>query len=168
MPKHAVSDLLLHNFPENGVKFLLHHPANLQDLMVEGEVGTDQHRVLELLSYLAALVYHFRNHSERESLREELERSIQTRTVRKEIRTMGQTIAEALREEGKAEGKIEGERKGKQETLLLLLRRRFGKKVTPAIVATVRKTVDLGTLDEWLVRFVEADAIEDVGIPMRK
>ena len=28
---------------------------------VEGEVGKDQHRLLELLSYLAALVYHFRS-----------------------------------------------------------------------------------------------------------
>jgi len=33
MPKHPVSDLLLHNFPENGVKFLLHNPGNLQDLI---------------------------------------------------------------------------------------------------------------------------------------
>ena len=33
MPRHAVSDLLLHNFPENGVKFLLHNPGNLRDVM---------------------------------------------------------------------------------------------------------------------------------------
>src|SRR5438270_8530846 len=28
-----ISELLLHNFPENGVKFLLQHPDNLQDLV---------------------------------------------------------------------------------------------------------------------------------------
>jgi len=33
MGKHNVSELLLHNFPENGVKFLLHNPSNLQDLL---------------------------------------------------------------------------------------------------------------------------------------
>ena len=33
MPRHPVSDLLLHNFPENGVKFLLHNPGNLRDVM---------------------------------------------------------------------------------------------------------------------------------------
>jgi hypothetical protein len=120
--------------------------------------------LLELLSYLAALVYHCRNQGEREGLRDELERSIQTQTLRKEVHSMGLTIAEALREEGKAEGKVEG----KQETLLLQLRRKFGRKVTPDIVANVRKTKELETLDEWLGRFVEADAIEDVGIPLRR
>jgi len=33
MPTRPLSDLLLHNFPENGVKFLLHNPANLRDLI---------------------------------------------------------------------------------------------------------------------------------------
>jgi len=83
---------------------------------VEGQVGNDQHRLLELLSYLAALVYHFRNVNERDSLRQELERSIQTQTVRKEIHSMGKTIAEALRAEGKEEGKLEGERNGSRRS----------------------------------------------------
>ena len=33
MATHGVSELLLHNFPENGVKFLLHNPGNLEDLL---------------------------------------------------------------------------------------------------------------------------------------
>ena len=33
MAAQGVSDLLLHNFPENGVKFLLHNPGNLEDLL---------------------------------------------------------------------------------------------------------------------------------------
>jgi hypothetical protein len=33
MPRPVVSELLLHNFPENGVKFLLHNPGNLEDLI---------------------------------------------------------------------------------------------------------------------------------------
>jgi hypothetical protein len=77
---------------------------------------------------------------------------------------MGQTIAEALREEGKLEGKLEG----KRETLLSQLRQRFGKKVTRDIAANIRKTTDLRTLDEWLTRFANADALEEVGIAPRK
>jgi hypothetical protein len=33
MATQGVSELLLHNFPENGVKFLLHNPGNLEDLL---------------------------------------------------------------------------------------------------------------------------------------
>jgi hypothetical protein len=33
MPAHEVSDLLLHNFPENGVRFPLRNAANLRDLL---------------------------------------------------------------------------------------------------------------------------------------
>jgi hypothetical protein len=131
---------------------------------VEGQVSNDRHRLLELLSYLAALVYHFRNVNERDSLGEELERSIQTQTVRKEIHSMGQTIAEALREEGELKGKLAA----KQEDLLLLLRKKFGNKVTPTVAAGVHRTRDLQTLNEWLGNVVAADALEDVGVPVRK
>jgi hypothetical protein len=122
MPNARVSDLLLHNFPENGVTFLLHNPGNLRDLLTllakhrtdlprpqrfdferrdiqpdmfirgdfshgvtdllvrlpfrDGELTAaiqvylliehlsqlqqDRQRLREMLSYLAALVYHFR------------------------------------------------------------------------------------------------------------
>src|SRR5437016_2241877 len=107
-------------------------------------------RLLELLSYLTALVYHFRNDKERESLRDELEHSIHIQSIRREFRTMGRTIAEALREEGKLEGKLEGTLEAKLETLVSLMRRKFGRKVTSAFVAQIAKTTDLHTLDEWL------------------
>jgi hypothetical protein len=106
----------------------------------------------------------FRNVNERDSLREELERAIQTQTVRKEIHSMGQTIAEALREEGERKGRIEG----KQETLLLQLRQKFGNKVTRAVAASIHRTRDLRMLDEWLGNVVAADALEDVGVSVRK
>jgi hypothetical protein len=50
----------------------------------------------------------------------------------------------------------------------LQLRRKFGRKVTPEIVANIRRTKDLPTLNDWLGRFAEANALEDVGIPVRK
>lgn len=34
--KRPVSNLLPHNFPENGVKFHLQHPDNLRDLLATG------------------------------------------------------------------------------------------------------------------------------------
>ena len=34
MPRRPISNLLLHNFPENGVKFLRRNPGNLRDLLL--------------------------------------------------------------------------------------------------------------------------------------
>jgi hypothetical protein len=143
---------------------------------IEGQVARDRHRRVELLSYLLALMYHFRSKKEHDSLRAELERSIQDPSVRKEIHAVGQTIAESLREEGelkgRREGRIEGELEGtlktKQQDLILLLRRKFGKKVTSAIVAQVERTMDLPTLDQWLTNFVDANTLEAVGIPLKR
>jgi hypothetical protein len=56
----------------------------------------------------------------------------------------------------------------KQQTLIMQLRRRFGRKVTSAMVTTIERTKDLGTLDEWLGNFADAQRVEDVGIPGKK
>jgi hypothetical protein len=56
----------------------------------------------------------------------------------------------------------------KQETLLLQLRQRFGKKVTPTVAVKIHKTRDAHTRDEWLGKVLEAGALEDVGILTRK
>ena len=77
---------------------------------------------------------------------------------------MAQTIAEALR----AEGVVQGELKGKRESLLVLLRQQFGRKVTPAIVAGIKGTSDLATLDEWLAKVLKADTLEELRLPVRK
>jgi recombination-promoting nuclease RpnB len=135
---------------------------------VERQLAKDRHRLLELLSYLTALVYHCRNENERAGLRAELERSIQTQTIRKEIHTMGRTIAEALREEGKIEGKIEGHLEGKQQTLVLQLRHKFGRKVSTAMVSQIEKTKDANQLDEWLCNVATAATLEEVGLPVKK
>jgi Putative transposase, YhgA-like len=131
---------------------------------VEGQLTRDRHRLQELLSYLLALVYHFRKEPERAELREELERSIQTQAVRNEVHSMGRTIAEALREEGKLEGILEG----KQQTLVSLLRRKFRKKVTAAIVSNVERTTDIATLDVWLGNVLDATTLDEVGVPLKK
>jgi hypothetical protein len=50
----------------------------------------------------------------------------------------------------------------------LLLRKKFGNKVTPTVAAAIHRTRDLQTLDEWLGNILAADALEDVGVPVRK
>ena len=77
---------------------------------------------------------------------------------------MGRTIAEALREEGIVEGTL----KAKQQTLVFLLRRKFGKKVTSAIVSNVKKMKDVAILDEWLGNVIDATTLDQVGVPIKK
>ena len=48
-----------------------------------------------------------------------------------------------------AEGKVEGKVEGKAETLLRVLRLRFGT-LAPELEATVRTTADLNQLDRWV------------------
>jgi hypothetical protein len=157
--RHAV-------FEEFG-RFLMQATATIQ-----AQLRKERHRQRELLSYLEALLYHFREPRERHELREMLERSIQDLNIREETQAMGQTIAEALREEGKREGNREGELRGtvraKQQTLVMLLRRKFGRKVTSVLVTTIERTKDLPTLDTWLGNLLDAQRVEDVGIPGKK
>jgi hypothetical protein len=73
---------------------------------------------------------------------------------------MGQTIAEALREEGKRKGIL----RAKQQTLVMLLQRKFGRMVPAAAVAAIKRTKDVATLDTWLCNLVDANRVKDVGI----
>jgi hypothetical protein len=123
-----------------------------------------------------ALVYHFRNKKERADLREDLARSIRAPAIRKEVSDMGQTIAEALREEGKLEGerkgklegKLEGSLETKQEMLVFSLQRKFGRKVTSAMVASVKRTTDHRKLDELFGKILDAKSLDEVGLPAKK
>ncbi len=178
LPGLAEQELLRHGGPFGAVLHVLQQRHAALDVFhtlltaavgaVEGELARDRHRLQELLSYLIALVYHYRNKQERTGLREELERSIQTQSLRKEVHTMGQTIAEALREEGKLEGKLEGTLEAKQQTLVSQLRRKFRKKVTLAIVSQVERTKDIATLDQWLGNLIDAETLDEVGVPIKK
>jgi predicted transposase YdaD len=93
---------------------------------------------------------------------------------------MGQTMAEVLHQrgrlegiqegrlEGMQEGKREGQLEAKKQTLLLLLRRKFGRKLTVTVKDNVEKTTDLARLDEWLGNVLDANTLADVGIPLKK
>jgi hypothetical protein len=173
--KRNISDLLLHNFPENGVKFLLHNPGNLGDLIrflalryktLPDPRGFDfVKRTIEPDTLIRS---DFRKEKERAGLQNDLERSIQAPAIRKEISEMGQTIAEALRAEGERKGKLEGSLETKQEMLVISLQRKFGRKVTSAMVASVKRTTDHRKLDELFGKILDAKTLEEVGLPAKK
>ncbi|MBN2491920.1 MAG: DUF4351 domain-containing protein, partial [Planctomycetes bacterium] len=90
---------------------------------------------------------------------------------RQEVLDVGKTMADVLRDQGRAEGwdrgRAEGWDKGRvqnaRETLVRLLRRRFGE-VPEETIALIESTADLEKLSGWLDRFATAQTLEDVGI----
>jgi hypothetical protein len=89
------------------------------------------------------------------ALRELLARQV----GRKEAERM-LTTAEKLRREGRAEGRAEGKIEGKRESLLYLLRERFGR-LPRAVVARIEKT-GTAELDLWFARVLTAASLGDV------
>ena len=143
-------------------------------------IDDDRNRLLDLLRYAMALVYHYRKRSEGDGLRQVVEDTVRTTSIQKEVGVMGQTIREAILEEGERIGERIGERRGekigerrgekkglvtgKQETLLLQLRRRFGKQVTPRVVKLVQSTENISRLDAWSEKILDAKTLQDVGL----
>ena len=80
---------------------------------------------------------------------------------------MGKTAAEAMmargREEGRNEGREEGQITALRDTLLRLLRQRFGT-LPVAMVNVVKTTSDRPHLEAWLDRVLTAETLDDVGI----
>jgi hypothetical protein len=67
-------------------------------------------------------------------------------------------LADFLRAEGRRAGEIHS----RQETLVRLLRRRFGR-VPRATEQLIRATADTTRLDAWLDNFATAQTLADVG-----
>jgi hypothetical protein len=116
-------------------------------------------RWLELLSYVHALVYHDRNLSERAALHKTIEASVLTDDHRQEILEMRKTIANELKEEGRREEAIQA----RKQTLLRLLRKRFGS-LPSKTVEVIDATDNTKQLDAWLDRFAVVEALEDMEI----
>ncbi len=94
----------------------------------------ERRRWLELLSYIMALVYHVREPSERPSLQQTIEASVLTDEHRQEVFEMRRTIADELKEERRVS-------RSSQQTLIRLLKRRFGK-VPDEVTLAVRACRD--------------------------
>jgi hypothetical protein len=72
-------------------------------------------------------------------------------------------MADMHREEGWQVGHREGTVVALRNTLINLLREKFGK-VPRAVERTIAATDDVARLDAWLRRLVRVDTIDDVGI----
>ena len=96
---------------------------------LEGMPEAERLRWLDLLSYIHALLYHEREDAP--AMQQVIEDSVQTDPHRLEIRNMGKSYAEVLKEEGRNEGLL----KSRRETLLRLLRIKFGEPSAEVIAA---------------------------------
>ena len=132
----------------------------------------ERQRWRDFLSYIGAMVYHERKESEQAKLHEVLQRSIDIAELREEVLEMTKTMADVLMEKGRTEGRMEGRTEGRteaaletrQQTLVLLLRKRF-RDVPPGVLSTVQSTTDIDQLDDWLDRFATASTLDDLNIP---
>jgi predicted transposase YdaD len=130
---------------------------------LEGMPGRERQRWLELLSYIRALLYHDREDSEQEELRDVIMASVRTDTHRREVEKMIRSGADALREEGRQEGRQEGATSALQQTLVNVLRAKFGR-LPRATERVIRATQDPHQLDAWLVRAGTSATLEEIGI----
>ncbi len=120
-------------------------------------------RWLEFLWYIHALVYHERHPSEQPELHQVLDSSVHADDIRQEVSTMRRTIADVLEEKGKRKGKKQGKIEGLQESLVRIIRKRFGE-VAPQTVTTIQATADLDRLRQWLDATAMAKSLDEVGI----
>ena len=150
-------------------------PKNFGELLatvvsaLEGRlIAEDRNRLIDLLRYAMAMVYHYRERPESDDLRHVVEAAVRTHSIQKEVNVMGQTIREAILEEGEQKGLLLGEQKGlvlgKQESLLLQLRKRFGKRVTARVTKLVQSTENISRLDAWIENILDAKTLQDVGL----
>ena len=86
-------------------------------------------------------------------------------TTAEKLRREGEARGEARgkaegKREGKAEGKREGKAEGKRETLLLLLRQRFGR--VPAAAAERIGSAGIEQLDAWSSQVLRASSLDEL------
>jgi hypothetical protein len=83
---------------------------------------------------------------------------VQTDPHRQEIKNMRKSSADVLQEEGRL--------KSRRETLLQLLRAKYGE--PPAgVIASVEVCADIPQLDAWTKAILTAWRLSDIGIPAR-
>jgi hypothetical protein len=116
-------------------------------------------RWLDLLMYFEALVYNRRTEGEREGLVELIRSSAKSNEDRLELDMAWKTMAQADRERWSKEVTLEN----KKETLLRLVRLRFGK-LPAETEQVIEATKDIERLDEWFDRAVTAKTLAQVGL----
>jgi hypothetical protein len=121
----------------------------------------DRHRWLELLSYIAALIYNEREEQEREPLIEKVADAVPNDAYRQEVFAMGKTIAEGLIEKGHQQGYQKGRQEERVQMLVRLLKNRFGK-IPAATLKRIEATEQAERLEAWFDQASSAKKLEDV------
>jgi hypothetical protein len=85
--------------------------------------------------------------------------SVRSDERRREVENMFRSGADVLIEQGRQEGAI----KGKQETVLILLRDKFGR-VPRATEKVIRATENRAQLNAWARRILTAGSLDDMGV----
>jgi hypothetical protein len=131
--------------------------------VLEGLADHERERWLELLSYIAALIYNEREVPEREPLMEKVADAVRNDAHRKEVFDMGKTIAEDLIDQGREKGREEGEVRTQRRMLVRLLRNKF-RKIPAAMLKRIDATERIDLLDAWFDQASAAKRLEDVSL----
>jgi hypothetical protein len=126
---------------------------------VQGLTSAERQRRMELLSYMDAAVYHWRDRSEHSFLRQRIDAALKDDEARLEVEMIRKTMAQA-----------EGERytlEANKRTLVNQLRLRFPP-LPAEIEQTIAETQDAKKLDEWLSGVVTAKDLNAIGIIPRR
>jgi hypothetical protein len=133
-------------------------------ILIEHQSEPDRLMPLRLAdSYVRAMLYHERSESEQGRLQQIMENSVQDEATRQEVVKRRKTGAEALMERGAQQGAQEAGLLTRRQTLVRLLRKRFGD-IPSDVVSVVEATDDVGQLDNWLDRLVTAQTLEELEI----
>jgi predicted transposase YdaD len=139
-------------------------------ILIEHQSEPDELIIFRVLEYVFQ-IYNQRKQAEQPRLLQMITEMVHTDLYRRESVEMAKTMADVLREEGRREGRREGAREERrkselrirQQTLLRLLRGRFGE-LPPEVVQAVESTQDVEQLDFWLDRFVTARSLDEMEI----
>jgi hypothetical protein len=71
------------------------------------------------------------------------------------------TIFQEVVEESQRQAEQRGEQRGKQQTLLLVLRHKFGE-LPPQVVEKIETTGDLAQLDRWIEQALDANMVTEI------
>ena len=130
----------------------------MESLVAAGETE----RWLRMAWFVVGFIRYRRPAEEAEELLSAARRAVGDPTRGQEVEDMGKTSAEVLEEKGQEKGRAEGEAKGKRETLLGLMRRKFG--VLPGDVERrIEALAEVSRIDELLDRILSAATIEEMG-----
>jgi hypothetical protein len=123
---------------------------------LNGLASRDKVRWHGLMWFVLAWALQRRPLEEREALIALAQAAQEDVLRRGEVRAMSQTIADALREEGKIEGALQFA----QETLIGVLREKFGR-VPKALQRQIKVTTDIARLKAGVYQVVRVNSLDD-------